>query len=171
MVSHDRNVLGWYIPGHLEPPLGNRLLSSLAGPFQEFSVFCIFLGPFGSFFLSTFFRFLSVRVQGARHRGQTQRRRKYQRVLARRGGVESSAVAAFVTRRFVCLGTREKHEWPLSGLHLLHISIRCVRVYKGRSGLQGNFQAVLIFATGSKFTEGATESKQQHCRPDERRPR
>ena len=93
-----------------------------------------------------------MRVLGARHRGRAQRRRGCQRVLASRGGVERSAVAAFVPRRRVCLETRGKHEWALSDLHLLN-SIEYVRVYQGISGLQGKIQAVLIFATGLKITE------------------
>ena len=64
-----------------------------------------------------------------------------------------------------CLGVTSvsKHEGrALSGLHL-HSSIEYVQVYKDLSKLQGNIQAVLIFATGLKITEGATQSEQR-CR-------
>ena len=70
----------------------------------------------------------------------------------------------------MCLETRGKNGWALSGLHL-HNSVEYVRVYKGRSGLQVKIQAVLIFAIGLKLTEVATRSEQQHCRAGERRPR
>ena len=38
-------------------------------------------------------------------------------VLAGSGGIARSAVAVFVARRSVCLETRGRHEWALSGLH------------------------------------------------------
>ena len=70
------------------------------------------------FFIFFYFRFVCVRVLGARHRGRARRRRGCQRVLAGGGGVAKSTVAVFVPRRPVCLETRGKHEWALSGLHL-----------------------------------------------------
>ena len=39
------------------------------------------------------------------------------------------------------------------------ILIRVRASYKGRSGLQDDIQAVLIFATGLKITEGGTQSE------------
>ena len=39
------------------------------------------------------------------------------------------------------------------------ILIRVRASYKGRSGLQDDIQAVLIFATGLKITKGGTQSK------------
>ena len=65
-----------------------------------------------------FFRFVCVRVLRVRHGGRARRRRGCQRVLAGREEVARSAVAAFVTRRRVCLETRRMHERALSGLHL-----------------------------------------------------
>ena len=132
--------------------------------------FLNFSRHFRLFFPYFFFRFVCVRVLGARHRGRARRRRGCQRVLAGRGGVARSVVAALVARRRVCLDTRGKHECALSGLHL-HNSTEYVRVYKGLPGLRGNILAVLIFATGLKITEGAPQSEQQHCRAGERRPR
>ena len=158
-------MLGWYIPGLSELPLGNRLPLLLAGPSQRFFIFSISPGTFGSFFLFFFVRFVCVRVVGARHRGRARRRRGYQRLLAGRGGVARSAVAVFVARRCVCLETRGKHEWALSSLHLWVIEY--VRVYMGRSGLQDSIQAVLLFATKLKFTERATQCGHQHCRAGE----
>ena len=46
-----------------------------------------------------------------------------------------------------------------------------VRVYKGRSGLQNNIQAVHIFAAELNFTERASQSEHQHCRAGGRGPR
>ena len=46
-ISLSRNVLGWYIPGLSELPLGNRLILLLAGRFQRIFVFFISLGGFG----------------------------------------------------------------------------------------------------------------------------
>ena len=43
--------------------------------------------------------------------------------------------------------------------------------YNGRSMLQDNFQALLIFETTFKLKEGAAKSEYQHCRAGERRPR
>ena len=85
-------------------------------------------------------------------------------------GVARSAVAVFVARHRVSVETRGKHEWALSGLHLLN-SIEYVRVYRGRSGLKDTIQAVLIFATELKFTRGATQSEHQRYRAGERGPR
>ena len=79
-------------------------------------------------------------------------------MLAGRGGGGQSAVAVFVARRRVCLETRGKHEWALSGL-LLWSWIEDVRVFKGCSGLPNDIKAVLIFATKLKFTERATQSE------------
>ena len=42
-------MLGWYIPGLSELPLGHRLLLLLAGPFQRFFVFPTFLRRFSFF--------------------------------------------------------------------------------------------------------------------------
>ena len=122
------------------------------------------------FFPFFLFRFVCVRVLGARNRGRARRRRGCQRVLAVKGGIEASAGAAFVPKRRVCLETRGTNEWALSGLHL-HNSIEYVRVYKGHSGWQGKIQAVLIFATRLKNTEEFTQSEHQLCRAGERRPR
>ena len=97
-------MLGWYIPGLSELPLGQRLLRLLAGPFQRFFVFSIFLAFF--FWPFFFFRFVCVRVLGARHRGRARRRRGCQWMLAGRGGLARSAVAVLVARRRVCLETR-----------------------------------------------------------------
>ena len=140
-------MLGWYIPGLSELPLRNRLFSLLGEPFLRVFVFLISLGTFGYSFLFSYFRFVLVRVLGALHRGRARRRRRYQRVLAGRGGVARSAVAVLVARRCVCVETQGKHEWALSGLHLRFL-IDYVRVFKGRSGLQDRIQAVLILRTG-----------------------
>ena len=40
-------------------------------------------------------------------------------------------------------------------------------VYKGRSGLQNNIRAVLIFATKLKFNERASQSERQACQAGE----
>ena len=61
------------------------------------------------------------------------------------------------------------HEWALSGLQL-RFWIECVRVGKGRSGLQDNIQAVLIFSAKLKLKERAAQSEHHHCRAGERRP-
>ena len=143
-------MLGWYIPGLSELSLGNRLLLLLAGPFQRFFVFTIIsLGTF-SFFSFFLFRFVCVRVLRARHRGRARHRRGCQRVLAGRAGVARSAVAVFVPRRPVCLETRGKHEWALSGLLVYY-----VRVYRVRFNMKMKIknQAVLIFATKLKINE------------------
>ena len=166
-------MLGWYIPGLSELPLGNRLPLLPGGPFQRFFVFSISLGTFGPFFL--FSSFVSCACVYSEHGaagepGTVAGGSGCWRVLAGREGGERSAVAAFVPRRRVYLKTRGKHEWALSGLHL-HNSIAYVGVYKGRTGFQGKIQAVLIFATGLKTKEGATPSEQQHCRAGERPPR
>ena len=57
-----------------------------------------------------------VRVPRARHRGQAQRHRGCQRALTGRGGIGRSAVEVFVATRRVCIETRRKHDWVLSGL-------------------------------------------------------
>ena len=158
-------MLGWYIPG-----LSELLLLLLAGPFQRFFVFSISLGTFGYF--SLFSCCVSSACVCSEH-GTADEPGAVAGVggcWRVEGGVARSAVAVFVARRRVCLETRGKHEWALSGLHL-HNSIECVRVYKGLSRLQGNIQAVLIFANGLKITEGATQSEQQYCEAGERRPR
>ena len=43
--------------------------------------------------------------------------------------------------------------------------------YKGRSALQDNIQAVLIFSTKLKLKQRAAQSERQHCRAGERRLR
>ena len=48
-------MLGWYIPGISELPLGNRPLSVLAGLFQRVFVFSISLGTLGPFSLFSSF--------------------------------------------------------------------------------------------------------------------
>ena len=48
-------MLGWYIPGLSELPLGNRLLLLLSGPFQRFFVFSISLGTFSPVSLFSYF--------------------------------------------------------------------------------------------------------------------
>ena len=111
-----------------------------------------------------------MRVLGTRHRGRARRRRGCQRVLAGRGGVARSAFAVFVARRHVCLETRTKHEWALSGL-FAWFRLNYVRVYKGRLDMQNKIQSVLIFATNLKLTERATQSEHQLCRAGERGPR
>ena len=58
-------MLGWYIPGLSELPLGNRLLLLLAGLFQRFFVFSISLGTLGYFFL--FFSFVSCAYVYSEH--------------------------------------------------------------------------------------------------------
>ena len=102
---HSLSVLGWYIPGLSELPLGNRLALLLGGPSKRALCFLHFL--------------LALSVLFARTRstaqGRARRRRGCQRVLAGRGG---TAVAAFVAGRCVCLETRGKHQWALTGLHL-----------------------------------------------------
>ena len=59
---------------------------------------------------------MRVGVLGALHGGRARRRRRYQRVLAARGGVAKSAVAVFMASDGLCLDTRGKHERALSGL-------------------------------------------------------
>ena len=58
----DLSVLGWYIPGLSELPLGDRLLSLLGGPFQRVFVFSISPGTFIPFSLFPFF-LVSFRVR------------------------------------------------------------------------------------------------------------
>ena len=120
-----------------------------------------------SFLTFCFFRFVCVRVLRVRHRGRAWHRRGCQWVLAGRGGVARSAVADFVARRRVCLETRRKHDWALSGL-LMWFWLYYVRVYKGRCDTQNKIQAVLIFATKPKINERATHSESQLCRAGER---
>ena len=78
-------------------------------------------------------------------------------MLAGREGVARTAVAAFGPRRRVCLETRGMHERAMSGPPFMTFDRVCTS-YKGRSGSQDNIQAVLIFATGLKITEGGTQS-------------
>ena len=65
VISHSLSVLGWYIPGLSELPLGNRLPLLLGGPFQRFFVFSISLGIFGPFFL--FSSFVSCACVSSEH--------------------------------------------------------------------------------------------------------
>ena len=109
-ISHSLSVLGWYVPGLSELPLGNRLLL-LAGPCQRFSVCSISLGTFSPFF---FFRFVSVRVVRARHRGRARHRRGCHRVVAGRGGVARSAVAV----SWIGVKCASRHEGSMNGLCL-----------------------------------------------------
>ena len=62
------------------------------------------------------------------------------------------------SRRRVCLETRGKHEWALSGL-LMWFRLYYVRVYKGRRDMQNNVEAVLMLATKLKISERATHSE------------
>ena len=160
-------MLGWYIPGLLELPTSKPPPFITCRTFPAVLRVLVFIFALSVMF---FFRFVCVRVLRARHRGRAQRRRGCQRVLPGRGGVARSAIAVFVPRRRVCLETRGKHEWALSGLHLWSW-IEYVPVYEGRSGPQNNIRAVLIFATKLKFTERATPSEHQHCRAGELGPR
>ena len=73
-------------------------------------------------------------------------------MLAGGGRVARSAGAVFVARRCVCLETRGKHEWALSGL-LVWFRLYYVRVYKGRFDMQTKFKAVLVFATKLRIKE------------------
>ena len=75
-----------------------------------------------------------------------------QQVLACRGGLARSVVAVFVARCSVCLETRGKPEWALSGLRLWNW-IMSMYKSKGRPGLRDNIQTVLIFATKLVFRE------------------
>ena len=122
--------------------------------------------PFFLFFLFCSFVWYAC-VPRARHRWRAQHRRGCQQALTGRRGVGRSAVAVFVARSRVCIETRGKHEWVMSGL-LVWGWIYYVRVYKGRFGLQNNIQSVQIFATKLKVTERAPQSKHQQCRAGER---
>ena len=102
-ICHSLTVLGWYISGLSELPLENRLSLLLAGPFQRFCVFSIFLLGLSIICPLFFISIVCVHVLRARHRGRAYRRRGCQRVLAGGGGVARSAVAA---RRCLCLETR-----------------------------------------------------------------
>ena len=121
-------MLGWYIPGLSELPLGNRLLLL---PFSAILCFLHFSWHFQSFFPFFFVRFVCVRVLRIRQCGRARHRRGCQRVVAGREGFARSAVAVLVARRRVCLETRGKHEWALSGL-LMWSRLYYVRVDKGR---------------------------------------
>ena len=79
-------------------------------------------------------------------------------MVAGRGGVARSAVAALVARRRVCLETRGRHEWALSGL-LMWFRLYYVRAYKSPCDMQNRIQAVLIFAAKLKINERATHSE------------
>ena len=57
--------------------------------------------------------------------------------------------------------------WP----PLVIFFIEYVQVFKGRSELQDNIQAVLIFATTLRLKQRATQLKYQHCRGGKRRSR
>ena len=62
------------------------------------------------------------------------------------------------------------HERALSGPPFM--TFHRVRMnYKGRSGLQDNIQAVLIFATTLIVKEGAVQFEHKCYRAGERRPR
>ena len=96
-------------PWPLRAPIGESLPFITSRTFPAVFCFSIPLGRFQPFFPFFFFRFVCVRVLGARHRGRARRRRGCQRALAGRGGVARNAVAVFVARRSVCLETRGKH--------------------------------------------------------------
>ena len=96
------------------------------------------------------FCFVCVRVPRARHRGRARRHRGCRRALAGRRGVGKSAVAVFVARCRVCLETREKQKWALSGL-LMSVEDNMFESMRVVSELQSNIQAVLVFATMAEF--------------------
>ena len=110
-------MLGWYIPALSELPLRNRLLLLLTcrtspavlcfAPFNPLGT----LGPFSLFL----FHFMCVRLLRPRHGERAWRRYGRQRMLTG----SRSEVAAFVTRRRVCLDTRGMHKRALSGLNLM----------------------------------------------------
>ena len=112
----DLSVLDWYTPlASQSSHLGTASLYYLADISSGSLLSPSFLALS---VLSSFFCFVCLRVLRARPRERARRRRGCQRVLASRGGVARSAVAAFVPRRRVCLETRGMHEWALSRLHL-----------------------------------------------------
>ena len=92
-------MLGWYLPGISDFPLGNRLFLLLAGENRLLFVLqsaCMCpehdtAGERGA-----------IAGVGGRWRVD--------------GGAGRNAVAVFVPRRRVCIETRGKHEWALSGL-------------------------------------------------------
>ena len=145
-----------------------KKFSGLAGSLSLFSTGSLkIILHFQLFFPFFFFRFVCVRVLGARHRGRAMRRRGCQRMLAGKGGFARSAVVVFVAWRRVCLETRRKHEWAPSGLHLknrlnMYELIRVLRDCKIR------FKRSLFLRTTLKFAERRTQSEHQNCRAGQR---
>ena len=151
-------MLGWYIPGLSELPLGSSLLSLLAGPFQRVFVFSISLGtlgPFSFFSSSVSCACVYSKYGTAGERGTVAGVSGWWWV---EGGVARSAVAVFVARRRVCIETRGKHEWALSGL-LMWFRLYYARVCKGRFDMQKVNQEVPIFATKLEINEGPAHSE------------